>query len=131
MEATYSMRQEIMPPTLLKCRIEDPKPIGDISGNVPDDILESISADVLRHISVSFMDPKVQKDFLEWKMRKNRAIKKKDKKLEKNQAIFSIEYFCLLTNTLYEALLYLKDKRLLQPFFIFTEPLGRFGEDKS
>lgn len=93
METIYSMRQEVMPPTLLKCRIDDPKPIGDISGNVPDEILESISVDVLRHISVSFMDPKVQKDFLEWKMRKNKAIKKKNKKLEKSQSFFRLSTF--------------------------------------
>lgn len=93
METIYSMRQEVMPPTLLKCRIDDSKPIGDISGNVPDEILESISVDVLRHISVSFMDPKVQKDFLEWKMRKNKAIKKKNKKLEKSQSFFRLSTF--------------------------------------
>lgn len=131
METLITMRQEVMPPTLLKRRIEDPKPIGDISGNVPDDILESISVDVLRHISVSFMDPKVQKAFLEWKMRKNKAIRKKNKKIEKSQKSPSVEYFCLFTNTLYESLLYLKDRRILQPFFIFTEPLNGFRESKS
>lgn len=57
--------------------------------------------------------------------------KEEKQEARKESVIFSIEYFCLLTNTLYEALLYLKDKRLLQPFFIFTEPLSGFREIKA
>lgn len=98
----------------------DPMPIGDVSGNVPDYILESFSVETLKRLSVLFTDPRIQKDFLEWKVRKNKKIKKAWRDSERMERV---EIFSILTSNLYEALLYMKETKPRFTFQLLTERL--------
>lgn len=96
----------------------DPMPIGDVSGNVPQHILESFSMETLKRMSILFTNPKVQKDFLEWKMRKNRKMKKK---LKNEDDMKKVELFSILSSNLYEALIYMKEMKPRFTFKLLTE----------
>ena len=96
----------------------DTMPIGDVSGNVPQHILESFSMETLKRMSILFTNPKVQKDFLEWKMRKNRKMKKK---LKNEDDMKKVELFSILSSNLYEALIYMKEMKPRFTFELLTE----------